>query len=211
MKELALVFVEKNHSEINDFFQLISRLLNLIGSSYKRWDMLREKQSTIVTQQNIGIKVGGRGIFKRCFCEKCNFEILSMEAPYYNGLSCHKDSKICNFRSSIIALLKQNTTLIVSMTSLCPTKSSQAFNVEAVLKMAKFYLNEFPMHDHRTLRANLENYIIDVSGDEKFNNLKGIANMAKMMVEANKHTINLMVYLLLKLALIFPVATSTVE
>nr|KAJ0226492.1 hypothetical protein LSAT_V11C100039780 [Lactuca sativa] len=124
---------------------LISRLLNLIGSSYKRWDMLREKQSTIVvtniwffifclhlmTQQNIGIKVGGRGIFKRCFCEKCNFEILSIEAPYYNGLSCHKDS-----RSSIMALLKQTQHLLVSMTSLCPSKSSQAFNVEAVLKMA---------------------------------------------------------------------------
>ena len=44
--QLALVFVAKNHSDINDFFELISRLLNMIGSSYKRRDKLREKQAT---------------------------------------------------------------------------------------------------------------------------------------------------------------------
>nr|KAJ0225909.1 hypothetical protein LSAT_V11C100039540 [Lactuca sativa] len=71
-------------------------------------------------------------------------QILSMESPY--GLSCHKDSKTCNYRSSTIALMKQ-TTLLVSMTSLHPSKSFQAYNVEALLKTAKIYPNEFPMHD----------------------------------------------------------------
>nr|KAJ0227532.1 hypothetical protein LSAT_V11C100039530 [Lactuca sativa] len=49
---------------------------------------------------------------------------------------------------------------------------------------------------------------MDVCGDENFNNLKGIANLAKMMVKA-KNTIYLMVYLLLKLTLILPIPTST--
>ncbi|KAJ9539525.1 hypothetical protein OSB04_032258 [Centaurea solstitialis] len=41
-------FVAKNHQDINDFFELTSRLLNMIGSSYKRRDKLRDKQATRV-------------------------------------------------------------------------------------------------------------------------------------------------------------------
>nr|KAJ0184932.1 hypothetical protein LSAT_V11C900458480 [Lactuca sativa] len=40
--QLTLVFVAKNHPYMNDFFYLISRLLNMIGSSYKRLAKLRE-------------------------------------------------------------------------------------------------------------------------------------------------------------------------
>nr|KAJ0224589.1 hypothetical protein LSAT_V11C100001900 [Lactuca sativa] len=39
--QLALVFVAKNHTTVNDFFFLVSRLLNIIVSSYKRRDKLR--------------------------------------------------------------------------------------------------------------------------------------------------------------------------
>ncbi|KAJ9561793.1 hypothetical protein OSB04_006953 [Centaurea solstitialis] len=46
--QLALVFVAKNYHDINDFFELTSRLLNMIGSSYKRRDKLRDKQATRV-------------------------------------------------------------------------------------------------------------------------------------------------------------------
>ncbi|KAL4572387.1 hypothetical protein LXL04_019161 [Taraxacum kok-saghyz] len=104
-----------------------------------------------------------------------------------------------------------NTKLVISMALLCPGNSFQAFNVEELLKMAKCYPNEFPEHEFGALRANLQNYIIDVRGDAMFKNFKGIGNLAKMMVKTNKHIIYPKVYLLLKLALILPVATATVE
>ncbi|XP_071705307.1 uncharacterized protein [Rutidosis leptorrhynchoides] len=77
--------------------------------------------------------------------------------------------------------------------------------------MAEFYPFEFPNHELGVLRGQLNNYIHDVRGDERFSHLKGIGNLAKMMVETNKSIIYPKVYLLLKLALILPVATSTVE
>ncbi|XP_071718978.1 uncharacterized protein [Rutidosis leptorrhynchoides] len=48
--QLALVFVAKNHCSINDFFEQISGLLNMIGSSYKRRDLLRKKQATYIVE-----------------------------------------------------------------------------------------------------------------------------------------------------------------
>ncbi|KAL7595518.1 hypothetical protein Lser_V15G27505 [Lactuca serriola] len=184
--QLALVFVVKNHSDINDFFELISR----------------DIQSGIGLNQEVSIKRPGDTRLGSHYGSL----ILSMEDPYYDGLSRRKDSNELNNRFN-----ETNTTLLVLMASLCPSKSFQAFNLEALLKMTKFYPNEFPEHDLGTLRANLQKYIVDVHGDEMFNNLKGIGNTTKMMVETNKHTIYPMVYVLLKLALILPVATSTVE
>ncbi|CAI9278088.1 unnamed protein product [Lactuca saligna] len=48
--QLALVFVAKNHTKVNDFFDAVSRLLNIIGSSYKRRDNLRIKQANKVME-----------------------------------------------------------------------------------------------------------------------------------------------------------------
>jgi len=47
--------------------------------------------------------------------------------------------------------------------------------------------------------------------DERFTHLKSIVDLAKKMVEVKKHIIYPKVYLLLKLALILPVATASAE
>ena len=47
--------------------------------------------------------------------------------------------------------------------------------------------------------------------DERFANLDGIADLAKLMVQTNKHVTFPLVYHLLKLVLILPVATASVE
>ncbi|XP_071708719.1 uncharacterized protein [Rutidosis leptorrhynchoides] len=104
-----------------------------------------------------------------------------------------------------------NTTLLISMASLNPNKSFKAFQVEDLMRMADFYPSEFPKHELGFLRGQLMNYINDVRGDKRFSDLKGIGHLAKMMVETNKSIIYPNVYLLLKLALILPVAASTME
>nr|KAJ0213753.1 hypothetical protein LSAT_V11C400170500 [Lactuca sativa] len=242
--QLTLVFVAKNHPDINDFFDLISHLLNMIGSSYKRTDIKRdtnnksggEIQSGTSLNQEVGIKqpcdtrwgshFGSLLNIKRVYSSICevledvkansNCQDHRVEARRVtNDLNItlqKKDQDIVNAMHQLNNRFNEiNMSLLVSMASLCPSKSFQALNVEELLKMATFYSNEFPEHDLGALRASLQNYIVDVRGDERFKNLKGIGNLAKMMVETNKHTIYPMVYLLLKLALTFPVATSTVE
>nr|KAJ0219001.1 hypothetical protein LSAT_V11C300155530 [Lactuca sativa] len=48
--QLVLVFVAKNHTTVNDSFDVVSRLLNIIGSSYKRRAKLRKKQEDKVME-----------------------------------------------------------------------------------------------------------------------------------------------------------------
>ncbi|XP_057488237.1 uncharacterized protein LOC130774233 [Actinidia eriantha] len=65
--------------------------------------------------------------------------------------------------------------------------------------------------DLMILDNQLQNYIIDMYSSREFAKLQGIGDLAKKLVETKKDTAYSLVYLLIKLALILPVATATVE
>ena len=106
---------------------------------------------------------------------------------------------------------KVNTKLLLCIACLNPRDSFSAFDKEQLLNMATFYPYEFSNVELLALKNPLQNYIVDVQGDEKFANLSGMGELSKKMVETKKHNIYPLVYLLLKLALILPVTTVTVE
>ncbi|KAL4571449.1 hypothetical protein LXL04_018209 [Taraxacum kok-saghyz] len=105
-----------------------------------------------------------------------------------------------------------NTKLLLSITCLCPRESFKAFNLDKLMELATLYQEEFPTeYDLQVLEVELKNYIKDVREDERFSQLKSIGELAKKIVKENKHIIFPKVYLLLKLALILPIATASVE
>ena len=57
----------------------------------------------------------------------------------------------------------------------------------------------------------LDTYIIDMLSGSELSRLNGIVDLAKKMVESGRDKIYSLVYLLLTLALILPVAIATVE
>ena len=57
------------------------------------------------------------------------------------------------------------------------------------------------------LNDQLETYIIDIHSSSEFSELKGISDLAQKIVEIKRH----IVYPLVTLALVLPVATRTVE
>ena len=77
--------------------------------------------------------------------------------------------------------------------------------------MAKFYPNKFFSIDIRVLEHQLKNYIFDVQSHEVFVDFQGLDDLSRELVETEKHFIYSLVYMLLKLALILPIATASVE
>ena len=61
------------------------------------------------------------------------------------------------------------------------------------------------------LGDQLDMYIIDLRGDSEFSVIKGIASLAEEMVKTKKNLIFSLVYMLIKLSLLIPVATATVK
>jgi hypothetical protein len=80
-----------------------------------------------------------------------------------------------------------------------------------LISLAKLYPKDFDSGELRDLSHHLCLYIADVQTDERFSNIQTIVELSRIMVETRKHLCYPLVYRLLKLVLVLPVATATVE
>ncbi|EOA25185.1 hypothetical protein CARUB_v10018496mg [Capsella rubella] len=104
-----------------------------------------------------------------------------------------------------------NTDLLICMASLSPLDSFQEFNREKLVRLAKFYPDDFSYGEVLSLEQHLDIYIDNVSRDERFKSLKSLGELSRLMVKTQKHLAHPLVYRLLKLVLTLPVATASVE
>jgi hypothetical protein len=61
------------------------------------------------------------------------------------------------------------------------------------------------------LELQLDNYIDDMRRNENFRGLENLVDLSIKLVETRSHIVHNLVYLLLKLVLLLPVATANVE
>ena len=77
--------------------------------------------------------------------------------------------------------------------------------------LVELYPNDFLNVPEVVMRHQLQNFVRDVRGDPNFANLNGLSDLCVKLVETNKCNTFALVYKLLKLALVLPVATASVE
>ncbi|XP_059658418.1 uncharacterized protein LOC132304705 [Cornus florida] len=106
---------------------------------------------------------------------------------------------------------EMSSELLLCVACLCPDDSFCAFEKQKLIRLAQFYPKEFSSHALMRLSDQLENYIADMRSNCEFEGLKGIGDLAKKMVETKRDKVHSLVYLLVTLALILPVATASVE
>jgi hAT family C-terminal dimerisation region len=92
-----------------------------------------------------------------------------------------------------------------------PTYSFSSFNKEKLIQLAQYYPSDFNRWELAVLESQLENYYMDLQSDGEFFELNGLVALSQKIVEKNKHIVYALVYKLIKLALILPVATASVE
>jgi hypothetical protein len=101
--------------------------------------------------------------------------------------------------------------LLICMSALNPFNSFASFDAKKILKLATYYPKDFSSSNLRTLEIQLGTYIEDVKMDDRFQGLTTLGELSNKLVATNKHGYYGLVYLVLKLILILPVATSSVE
>ena len=94
---------------------------------------------------------------------------------------------------------------------MCLDDLFHAFGKKKLNPLAKYYLEDFSVAELKFLEDQIDNYIIDMRLSKDFSGLKGISTLAQKMVETRKNNVYPLVYRLITLALILPVATTTVE
>jgi hypothetical protein len=101
--------------------------------------------------------------------------------------------------------------LLSCMSAFNPSNSFASFDTQKLCRLAEFYPDDIKGTNLQKLELQLDNYIDDIRQDDCFKDLDNLVDLSVKLVETSRHTVYDMVYLLLKLLLILPVATTTVE
>ncbi|XP_015168135.1 uncharacterized protein [Solanum tuberosum] len=196
--------------------QDIVNAMGLLDLSKKRLQMMREDEwDSMMDEVSL-------------FCGKHGVSIPKMNEDYSNGKSKRKRSNISylhHFRVEVfyavidLALQELNnrfdvvtSDLLLGMASLSPVDSFANFHKDRIMKLAEYYPSEFGDKELRELNFQLDDFIVYAQKfNSKFLNLKGIKDLAKVMIETKLDQTWSLVYLLVKLTLIILVATASVE
>jgi hypothetical protein len=164
------------------------------------------------------------------FCTKHKIKVVDMEGPYYpvgrprrgfyNGAMNFHRFHVDMFVSVIDRQISElngrfdevNTDLLTCMAAFSPLRLFAAYDKQKLVRLAtKFYANDFTSDELIRLPWQLDIYISHMRKDGRFRNLKNLVQLSVMLVETNKHEQYFAVYKLLKLVLVLPVATASVE
>jgi hypothetical protein len=101
--------------------------------------------------------------------------------------------------------------LLVSFACLDPRESFSKFDVEKIARLTDIYVEDFSISDRDNIRDQLETYILHVKRHDEFKSCHDLSSLGTTMVATKRHEMFPLVYRLIELALILPVATSSVE
>lgn len=104
-----------------------------------------------------------------------------------------------------------NTELLTCIGCLDPKNSFSNFEVSKIVRLAELYPEEFSISTLMELEDELKSWIYEMRENEKFSSLQDIGNVARKMVKVGYHTTFPLVYRVIELILVLPVATATVE
>ncbi|XP_049366619.1 uncharacterized protein LOC125831481 [Solanum verrucosum] len=104
------------------------------------------------------------------------------------------------------------TDLLHGIACLIPINSFSSFDNKKIMRMAQLYPDDFDEFNMNTLENQLASYIVDVYDvDERFSDLNGLCDLSKRLVQMKKYPNYPLVFRLVKLVLLLPVATASVE
>ncbi|XP_039123472.1 uncharacterized protein LOC120260096 [Dioscorea cayenensis subsp. rotundata] len=104
-----------------------------------------------------------------------------------------------------------NTNLLKGVLRLDPSNNFARFDHHEILHLARLYFEDFSTAELAELHYQLELYIDVVRGVPDFYNLVDVGALAIKMVKHKYHICFPLVYRLIELALVLPIATATVE
>jgi hypothetical protein len=83
--------------------------------------------------------------------------------------------------------------------------------VDKLVWIADIYYDDFSFDDRKTIKDQLQTFIIHVRRIEEFKACYDLASLSKTMVQLERHIMFPLMYRIIKLALLLLVATATVE
>ncbi|CAD6205086.1 unnamed protein product [Miscanthus lutarioriparius] len=164
----------------------------------------------------------------KTFCEKNEIEVPDMDKEInVRGTSRRRKQKVTNkhyyhveiFLVAIDAILTElnhrfseiSSELLVCMACFNPRNNFSNFDVDKLVRLAEIYVEDFDIGDLIVLPNQLRQFINRARRTPDFLGCTELGKVVEIMVKNNMHTSYKLVYRLIELTLILPVATASVE
>ncbi|XP_057990623.1 uncharacterized protein LOC131172999 [Hevea brasiliensis] len=197
----------------------VSNVVNVVGGSRKSHDILQESQAIKVLEalENgkliSGISQNQESTLKRARDTRLHLmrNILGITYELSQALQ-GKDQDIVNVMT-LVKIAKQRLQAMrdEGCNYLFDDITMFSFDKENLLCFAQIYPIKFSIVQLVTHDNQLKTYIPDMKSSANFSNLTGISNLAEKMVKTKRNVLYPLIYRLITLALILPVATASVE
>nr|XP_016442918.1 PREDICTED: uncharacterized protein LOC107768311 [Nicotiana tabacum] len=191
--------ISRKCDDVQEPLLVVSDILNMVGSSFKHRDKLRESQADEIEEAlRKGELETGRG--------------LNQELGLARAGDTRWGSHYKSFNNFILMFGPITDVLDAIVVNARFEEKCKAKGCLKILRLTELYPDDFDKYSIVDLRFQLENYIVDVRDhDKRFSDLKGLGDLSKKLVETKKHGTYPLVFRLVKFALILPVAIATVE
>ncbi|CAM8920402.1 unnamed protein product [Rhodiola kirilowii] len=159
------------------------------------------------------------------FCAKNGISILNMEDEVKSRFRLSRaNTNDSHFRIDIYYQVidrigqemenrfsESTTELLTCVGCLDPKNSFSKFNNLKIIRLAELYPQDFSRCALMELEEELKGWIHEMRENEKFSTLQDMGEVARKMAKIGYHTAFPLVYRIIELVLVLPVATSTVE
>ncbi|KAH7655918.1 Ribonuclease H-like protein [Dioscorea alata] len=212
-----------------EFVFILHLMIKVLGLTNDLSNALQQKNQNIVNAMGLIVTVkelmqdlrenGWGGFLEevRSFCVAMSVSVPNMEdrqlVTYYH----HYHVEIFIAAIDLLTAEMNNrfsetsTELLRCIACLDPRNSFSKFDHGMLVRLAQIYFDDFSISDHLILKEQLRIYILDVRRNSDFLSCHDLASLAMKMVQTDKHLTFPLFYRLIELALILPVATTTVE
>uniref|UniRef100_A0A8R7Q025 TTF-type domain-containing protein n=2 Tax=Triticum urartu TaxID=4572 RepID=A0A8R7Q025_TRIUA len=226
--------------ECFEFVFIMLFLINLLSNTSHLSQALQTKNQNIVEAMRLILDVkeslqsmrdnGWEYLFCQAknFCETHGIDVPNMDdlvgamgqsVRTKNKVTRLHYYKVSTFNVAIDATITEmnhrfnevSTELLDCMSCLNPANNFSKFNVDKLIRLAEIYDEDFTEADRLMLGVDLPRFLMNIRRSEEFNGCRDVSTLARLMVETMKHTSFQLVYRLIELTLILPVATSSVE
>ena len=173
---------------------------------------------------------GWEPLFKKLklLCHKNKIKVPNMDKEVNaRGTSARRRQKVTNmhyynveiFLAAIDAIMSEmnhrfnevSSELLVCMASLNRRNNFSSFDVAKLVRLAEIYAEDFNVADLLLLPGQLKDFINRARRTQSFSGCTELSKIAEIMVKKTMHTFYPLVYRLIELTLILPVATASVE
>ncbi|XP_057444729.1 uncharacterized protein LOC130736973 [Lotus japonicus] len=214
--QLALVTASREVKQVHQFFESLTSIINVVGSSSKRHDELQDAQALHIQNQisnnEIETKKRRKSNWYIAKSWRYSMEFSLSQIMEITNLLCKALQQQSQDIVNAMHLVSTTKSLLQKLREDGPKEAFKSFKVDDICKLVeKYYPKDFTDQENIHLRIQLQHYELDVLKHFDFQEISTLCELCRVLSSFGKSTIYHLVDRVIRLVLTLPISTATTE